>query len=419
MNIALLRRSLSHFIGEGDQRRFLVISLTLRLVPFLTLPLISRLYSPEDFGIYAVYYGAIAIGGPLFALQAHQRVCIVNSSAVPSIIVAAHFSALLLFLLTSLALTLASLLFQIGGLAPYFLASLTSMFSASYFVTYNLMLRNEEFRMIGTRNVILAFSVPVLQIALAFVLDGYLGLILANLVSFLFLSIYGVFYVLRLNPRHFNRIAKVSYSILALKKSVRFSFSITVSGVINSLAIHSPIFFVERFLGGYQAGLLAMAFKLGQFPLDALGNYIQDLFKSKIRGKSGSGAVFSSFKMMAGVTFMCYLAIAIGISFFLPFVIPDLLGDEWVPVSEMLSIVMAILLARYSVAPFSYVLLAANKLAFNFYWQIGLLIMSLIALSSSIWLSSLNAILGVLLIFTTLSYSVLFLKSYKEAKGLS
>ncbi|MBU2863000.1 oligosaccharide flippase family protein [Reinekea forsetii] len=413
-----LLKGLNYFIGSGGQRRFLIISLTLRLVPFLTLPIISRLYSPSDFGLYAVYYGAIAIGGPLFAMQAHQRVCLERSSVIPSLIVASHLSAGIFFLITCSILIVINIIFQINDLVPYFLATLTSLFSASYFVTYNLMLRNEEFQMIGTRNVILAISVPVLQIMFSFLLNSHLGLILANLLSFMVLSIHGAIYALKSNPRNFKRIFKLSYSLLAIRKSIRFSSSITISGAVNSMAIHAPIFFVERFFGGYQAGVLAMAFKLGQFPFDALGNYVQDLFKSKIKNRENHMSIFDSFKLMSSITFIVYSFIAIGVSVVLPFVIPVLLGKEWAAVSEILALVMTMLLVRYAVSPFSYILLAANKLSFNFYWQIGLLITTTLALSLSIFIDSLNLVLSILLVGITFSYATLFLKSYREAKLL-
>lgn len=414
MIIDLFRKTHAHFIGGIDQRNFLYVSLVIKFIPLLTLPFIARLYTPYDFGLYAVYYGVVAICGSLYTWQAHQRICIEKETKLPGIMIAGHVVAVLMMLASVLILYLFNFFYSISGLLPYYFAFFTSVFSGSYLITYNYMLREKNYTSITKRNFILAVLVPFFQILFSFIINDFRGLILANLICYMILALHGIYYVKCKIKRKLMRFFNFVFIFIILKRSISFSFAVSFSGFINTLSIHLPILFVERLIGASEAGVLSMAFRLGQFAFDAVGSYVQDIFKSKVANNKGTLLpVFISFSL---ASFFTYVFIAVVIFTIFPYLVIYVLGDQWSEIVEVFGIVLLILIVRYCVSPMSYVLIAANKLLLNLYWQVFNIFCVLVSCFFVLDGGDVKLFLSSYFLAVLISYAVLFYLSFKESR---
>ncbi len=201
---------------------FIASSAAVQFLPLISAPIIARLYSPEAFGAYAVFYALVAIIGSSASL-ALQNVILLEDSDTS----AAHATLLSLsvamLVSTGIALVLFStpinwLIWSFGSKAVAVMSWLpiTIILSSSYLSIYTWFIRKGCYSLLARNKVILGVSTMLIQIGIGFMQLEAIGFVIANLLG------YGLAIILLLSKfrTDINQIQH-SFSFLSAKAQFR------------------------------------------------------------------------------------------------------------------------------------------------------------------------------------------------------
>ena len=255
-----------------------------QVVTFLVSPVLTRLYTPEDLGLFTFF---ISIVG-LFALIATLRyeLAIIFSKEDKdaanvvslSVIIAFAVSSLLFILLVcyrvflSGTFPLSPLLSRWIFLLPVlvFLLGLANIFQ-------NLMIRTKQFRNLSVSRIINSLGNNLTALFFGLLSIGAWGLMIGNLVgTFLFVLVLG-FWLYRsgnLKTRDANR---SSMNRLA-KKFKDLPTSNTLQSVMEAMQNYGIIYLAKVFFSSSVVGFYALSIRVLQAPLWLIGNAIAQVY---------------------------------------------------------------------------------------------------------------------------------------------
>lgn len=304
-----------------------------QLIAIAVLPLLTRLYSPEDFSVLAVYTSIlalvtvisclrfeIAIPIPKEIMQAKELLAL---SIISVLCVNAIVSTLILVFSDPLhAITQDRLrgylwLIPIGGVLAGFYAAF------QYWST-----REKNFVLISKTRMTQAIGGASTQLGLGYLGVTPLGLVLGQLIN-VGAGVFGLFKSFYLK----NGLPRNDISIAGLKSTLReyenFPKYSTFEALSNSAGIQVPILLIAAYAAGPEVGFLMLAIRLLSAPMGLLGGAVGQVYLSEAPAHFQNGTlkeftkktVWTLAKVGGGGIF-CAGAFA-------PTLVPIIFGREW------------------------------------------------------------------------------------------
>lgn len=325
-----------------NKSEFIKNSLTLftgttvaQIIPLLISPLLSRLYTPGDFGVLALYMSFASVLA-VFATGRYELAIMLpkkDSDAVNvfslSMIISIFLSiiVLLFVILFHDTITLWSGNKRISFLLyflPLSVLSLGAYKSLNYWFN-----RNNKFKNIAVSKVVATSSNSAISLASG-VIDksGYgltFGWIFGQLSSMLFL-LRKMLIDYRESFRHVKRIKIIALS----RRYKKFPLFDIWSELLNVLSVQLPIVILTYFFGENITGHYSFAYKILLVPFSLLAFSMgQAFFKKaneiKSEGKNVADFTFGVFKKLVLISF---IPLAI-IGMFGDYIFPFIFGNEW------------------------------------------------------------------------------------------
>ncbi|MGX2949007.1 lipopolysaccharide biosynthesis protein [Frederiksenia canicola] len=304
-------KNIIYFIGGG---------LTAQLATILASPILSRLYSPEEFGLFALVTSTIYFINAFSLARLEIELLSCSNSkddlrryALGSLSIITVFCSLCFYFFFNFENKFIYLFFP-------FLIFLSGYYNLSY---YDL-LSDAKISKINLSKVTLAVSVALAQILLGALDFGSDGLIIGHLIGFLIsILIMG------------NYFWKVKFKFFFAK----FKKNIFVDAPAASLTIlsnHLPTYLIFFFLGESISGAYFMAFRLLITPIafisDGISNYISTKFRSW-KTYEDQERIFYMLILFSLIPFLV-------ICFYIDFILLFFLGEQWVIASIIASIIL-------------------------------------------------------------------------------
>lgn len=358
-----------------------------QLFPVMVAPLLSRLYSPAAFGGYATFYAIAVIAGTIAALSMHNAILTeANDSAaavasVNSLVAPVLFAILLLIVLTCLPGSILVTAFpQIDPHLLYWLP-LTLAISSIFQIGYTWLLRLGMYRELAINKLLLAASTAGLQIAVGLAQLETGGLILANLAGYT-LALVAVWRLVLRDRRFIWYWPRLPALFAFYRKQQQFALYTTPAQLVNSGSSYLPDLMIGRIFGAEVLGQYSLGMRMVAMPLAFLASTAQDVYRREsAREFSETGGCPHTFRK--GFTVMTGAAILLllpGIML-LPHLFPWIFGERWLHAGYYVQAMSALLLVRFVSSPLSYTWIVAGKQQQDLYWQVGLLLLTLAALS--------------------------------------
>lgn len=346
-------------------------------VVFLTSPILTRLYSPEDFGIFAVFNSMLAFTSVIGALRYEVAIPMAENDDI-----AANLLSFSIFIaITISSLTWIVLLF-FGGpvlawtntpdLQVYIWLLPIGILGASTYTLFNYWaIRKDYYSQIGRTKFVQGTMLAFTQIGIGIVKKGPFGLLFGQVIGQTAGMTSLAISALRNNRQNFFRVS-VSGMIQAAKRYRRFPLIASYTSLLNSIGTNAPAFLLSAFYGPAVAGIFALSQRVIGVPLTILGNSIAQVFlgeASKLLDKNQS-ELRGMYLKTAKKLFFVSLIFAVPIGLFAPFLFSLVFGADWEEAGRYAQIMTPMMILQFVISPLSQTLNVLERQDLQFLWVI-------------------------------------------------
>lgn len=391
-------------------------------IPVIISPFLTRIYSPEDFGIFALYMSVVSIVSILATGRYEMAIVLSdNKEEVKAVI------RLILILVVSMSsFTLLNVLFFKEEIAEalghpeissfLYLVPISLFLYSGYQILTSLLIRKKKFSVFATSKVVAAVTSGGTKLAGGFLGGNAFGLVLGNM-----LGRAATIYLIIKNKSVLPYFNKTSISIKEVgRKYKKFPQYDVPAVTVNVLANQLPFLALGKFFDLNILGFYSQTYNVLMLPISLLAQSILDVFKQRATEdyhKYGNCKVL--FVQTLKRLLLLGLAPFLFLGAFAPSIFSVVFGSEWAIAGRFAQIMTPMFFLNFIVSPLSYTFFIAQKQNINLVGQTMLLLLSVISIVTGIKLNNEY----VLITMFTISYSVIYIaylvKSYQFSLGTS
>ncbi len=395
-----------------------------QVIPLVVTPLLTRLYTPADFGIFATFLSLVTIislisnGRYNLAITLPKKLNKATELVIVCLIgvVATSLFSLLLFL--SFRTDILNWLSLTGKDSLAFLIPIGIFIVASIESVYYWLLRRRDYKFLSRNFIIQTGVTTLLKLGFAFLYWGWFGLVLAYILGALLSLILLTIRFLK-NSDFINVIKSIKKKdLLNTAREYRdFPMLSMPADGINSFANHLPNILLNSLFGSSIAGFYSVTHRVLGLPVSFISSAMTDVYRERasadFREKGDSRKIF-----LATLKYLTIFSIPIFVFLFLfaPTIVPFLLGNQWAEVGEYIRILTPLFFFRFIASPLSSTLYINKKQKHLLLWQIGLLVCTLASFYIGNMLGSANLSLTIFSVSYSVMYVILIILGYKFTK---
>lgn len=392
-------------------------------LPVAISPILTRLYTPEEFGVFSVFFAIVAIFG-VIANGRYELAVMLSEKEEEAI----NVFALGFIINTSLSLLLLLVIFffqdfliekigveEIRGwlyFVPFTVFFIGGFNMLSFFNT-----RQKNYKHIAKATAIKSFIMAVIQLFLGFFKVGVAGLISGHVFSQLFANI-RLAKNITSNKELISNVNKPKVKEVAVRYQRFPKFSL---GAIfaNTISQHYSSILISAFYSVATLGFYSLSQRVLGMPSSLIGKSISQVFFEKsVEEKNKTGKSIKIFKSTIKTNLI------LGLCFFVPlyFIVEELFrwifGIDWVLAGTYTKILIPFFFVRFVVVPVTVTNSVFEKQDISLYWQVSLMVSVL----STIYLSNyfkygIEQMLQLLCVVSSMLYIILFIILYRVSQG--
>ena len=402
-----LARSVSYLIGG---------TASAQLVSILCSPIITRLYSPSDFGVLAVYMGIVGVLTAASCLRYELAIPLARDNAEATNIAAICFSLVGVFTF-----------FLFVGIAAFFQRIVHLTKTTEY--PWILWLVPVSFLILGTHTILNIWAVrnkcfgtiAKIKLKQSFVANGIkiagfkfaeITLLLAVTLS----ALVGIFNLLCAAITQFN-FSRLSWK--SLKESLiqykRFPLFSTPGTILNTASRSLIPVALGLLFSAETAGQYALANQMILLPMTLIGVSVSQVFLSEAQSAYQNRTLGSLIKKFQSKLIMIAVPIAAILAIFGPVLFEFAFGSQWRASGEFARYMAPWFLLQFISSPLSMVFSVVSKEHFYLIWQAILFGISVIAITCGSHFGDANLAVIFLSIAGIIAYGMLLLWITREA----
>ncbi|HCZ2857703.1 type 8 capsular polysaccharide synthesis protein Cap8K [Staphylococcus aureus] len=386
-----------------------------QVILIITTPIITRLYSPTEFGEFTIFSNIAMILIPI--INARYDLLIVNTKNDRSANILSQIS----FLISLLILLILIPIFAISAwlypnfildfifiIIMLFLVSLTNIFT-------NYLNKERKYKVLSLINVFRAGSMALLQIIFGLLALGSLGLIIGFSLSY----IAGITLGYKTFKKHFNIVRdKEETKALFLENKNQLVYS-TPSILLNSLSFSVVVFFIGILYTNTEVGIYGMAIRVLGIPVTIISLGLSKIFMQQANDYYIEHGNFRNLLLK-----FSFILVIVSIILYVPLylfseeLVNILLGHSWVDAITVIKIVIPLFVIRLIVSTVSLSVIVLQKQQLELILQALFLIgtTATFVISKMLNLTFLNFV-SINTIVLIVSYMIFFIALYYFAKN--
>ena len=363
------------------QRFFIVLSgaSMAQAIPFLTMPVLTRMLSPNELGPYFIWMGIVAVLSVVLSLRldvavfsAHtnqQLQALINAAIVCSVLIAGMVYVILFSMDYFYSAKVKELHLDRWRIE----ALLLGIVWAINMVIQNAYIYGAYFKRQAAVKIIQAGLISIAQIGAVFMGLGVKGIIQLQIIATLAVVIWNIIDIYK--KFKFSLTKKNIFNFWdTLKKYWRFPIFSMPADFISSFAGQLPMLMMGGRFGASPAGQYALTNKSLAVPMKLLAGSILSVFKEEAarhyREKGECRDIFTkTFKSLALLGILPFGALY----FFAEQIFIIFFGEEWRDAGVYASILTPMFYVQFVISPLSYTLYLANNQFSDLIWQLALL----------------------------------------------
>lgn len=349
------------------------------------LPILSRLYSPAEFGLLAVFSSALAIVAVAACLRYELAIPLPQQDdEARHLLLLSIICALGIGLLMGLAVALAPdwIAARLGqpALAPYlWMLPLGVVLAGAYSALQFWYVRERRFTLIARTRIAQSASSAGTQIGLGWAGAGPVGLLLGHMLNTGIACIALGIALLRQRPRfELTRLPALA------RTYDRFPKYSTFEALANSAAIQLPIIMIAALVVPAEAGYLTMAMFVMQAPMSLIGGAISQVYLSRAPDSQREGRLGAFTAEVLGSLLKTGTGPLAAIGIVSPVMFGLVFGPAWTRAGWLVSWMTPWFLLQFLAVPVSMALHVAGRQRAALLLQLGGLALRV----ASVWLGA-------------------------------
>lgn len=353
-----------------------------QLIPLLLSPILTRLYSPSEFGILAVFTSISIVLGSVINGRYEQALVLVKSQSEARLVTGL---SLTISLVTSSILCVIFIfsgssimrLLSISELGFWFYLIPLVVFATGVFNTYNYyQLRQKQFGYISNSEIYKSLSLTSIQLLFPFFKSGFEGLLIGKIFS----SLVAPFYLIKKTNLSFHLLSISKMRVMA-KRYIDFPKYTNSSILLNNLSVNTIFILIPILYSSSILGLYSLTMKVMGAPFAFLGNSINQAFLEHISHKKNErGKAFLMTKRIL-IQLSILSIVSFGLTaFFMEDLFAFVFGEEWRLSGKYAVCLVPYFILKFIVSPLTSIHTAFEKQKLGFKLQLLMFALSIISI---------------------------------------
>ena len=347
-----------------------------QIVPIALSPILTRLYSPQDFGVFALYGSICAILAVIVTGKYELAIVVPkhDSEAINLVAVTFILSLTVSLILLGIVLVWDAQIVKLLGhpevQTVLYLVPFATLILGCYYALNFWANRRSLYKSMAISRVVQSSAGGAIQLAAGFSRIGLLGLILGQIagqaISTLFLvrSLYGA------ERRLFRRIS-IKRMLYVARRHIGYPKYMVPGQAMSVGATEMPLLLLTVFFGAGVAGLYSLAQRVMAAPLSLVANAIGDVYRQRAAEQYARNgeclAIFvGSLKRLVLLAFLPMLPVLA----FGPWLFAFVFGDSWRAAGEIASVLSVLVFFQTLSSPLSSTILLPGWLHLDSLWQL-------------------------------------------------
>lgn len=390
-------------------------------IPILMSPLLTRIYSPEDFGLIALYISLVSIVCVVSTCRYEMAIMLPKDETEVNSV-----TKLLLCLSISIALIALLVVIFFGREISLFLGDerlenwlfllpISVFLSALSQTFYYLLIRNGEFKQLAKNKIVASVSNVSVQLGVGSTLHSPVGLLLGNIAGVTFASL--VIVRSKLINKYYN--FQNTDITSAAKKYKNFPKYDVPSVLINLFANQLPLLILGKYFGTSVLGAYSFMYRILMAPVNLLSNSVLDVFKQKAtydynETQNCRSVYIYTFKKLVIMATPIFLVLGL----FAPEIFELVFGKNWRTAGVFAQVMSPMFFLSFIANPLSYTFFIAGKQNINLKGQLLILLGSIFSALIGIYYGDAYIFVCTFSILNCLVYILYIYLSYKFSKGI-
>lgn len=386
-------------------------------IPLIGSLLITRLYTPAEFGLFSMWLGIVLTVAVILTGRLEMALGMVDDGdprqfAVFSVLVTTFLAAAVVGLLVVVSYVFVPFMQKLGIALVVLLVPMALLLAVMQ--TWQAWAAVEgNYKQLSMMRISQVLVITLIQITIGWWAPSAINLAVGQLVGVL-AGICVAGYLMPLyvfeNIHGFVKQIKVFW-----RNYSKFPLFALPADFINTGAAQLPLFFITSKFGAEVSGFFALTLKMLGGPISLLGAAVLDVFKRNAaanfrqHGQCREDFV-RTFKMLS----VLGGALAIGLMLFSERAFIYAFGETWREAGMIAVWLMPLFAMRFVASPLSYVLYIAEKQHVDLVWQSSLLGMTIVVFA---WGDGFEATIKAYAIGYALMYAIYLMLSYRYSKG--
>ncbi|MBP3912341.1 MAG: oligosaccharide flippase family protein [Niameybacter sp.] len=331
-----------------------------QLINTILSPVITRIYSPEEYGILTLYTSIIGIFSVITSLRYESTIAIADDedTAINMGCVSLYILMLMTIIYTIFIGIFGSKIlawFQAEGLYKYrYLIPIGLFFIGLYNICVQWAYRNKDFKTISTTKLSQSIIQNLIKILCGILGFGPIGLIVGTIAG----QSAGFFNLakplLRSKKRLFASIEK-NKMINGAKRYIRFPLFSTPSQILNIAGVQLPVIFITALFGNEATGLYGLANSIINLPFSLVSGAISDVYYSEAAsiGKKNPRRLRELSKNLLKKLFLIGIFPTVIVVLFGPVLFSIVFGEAWYQAGQYAQIIVILVFVRFIFMPIS------------------------------------------------------------------
>lgn len=330
-------------------------------------PVLTRLYTPEDFGVLAVYVSILTLFLSIASLRYEYAVPLPRQDLEAVNLLAVGIGLLLLMCILCVAGI------YVGGealmswtetpaLRGYLWLLPLSLFGAGLYQLFSYWaLREKAYGLIGRTRLTQSLSMLATQLGLGVALPGATGLVVGDVIG----RSGGGGSLLRSFLAHRRLLHLLDYPTMCAVayRYRRFPMISSGASLLNTLSLQLPNLLMAALYGPFHAGLFILAVRIGGLPVDLISQAIGQAYVGQTSEAVRHGKQDQVYNLTKKIVVQMTLlsAVLIIVSIMSPLLFGYIFGSEWQEAGWYLAFLAPMLAGRLTMGPISQIVNIAER----------------------------------------------------------